>query len=144
MRIKRHAALGCASVLGLLLAPAWAFPSIEPGQWEVMTVKPGEQPFLHRVCLPADHLRRALSPRPDASDRCTDRGLRRQGKEVVHELRCTVPDGPAELRRSAWTRMSATHLENRIERVVQGRTEPVAQISMVRAGACPRPAASSP
>lgn len=133
--------LGLAWALASALpALAVTLPSIEAGQWEVMTVRPGEPPFLHRVCLPAHHLRDALAPQTDGSARCADQGLRRQGKELVRELRCAQPDGPAELRRSAWTRVSATHLENRIERVAQGRTEPIAQISLVRAGACPRPA----
>lgn len=138
-----RARLAAVLVWGLAATlPAWAltFPAIEPGQWEVMTVTPGEQPLLHRVCLPANHLQLALAPQPDARDRCTDAGVRRQGKEFVRELRCAAPDGPAEVRRSAWTRVSPTHLENRIERVSRGRTEALAQISLVRAGACPRPA----
>jgi len=128
--------LGCAL---MAIGSAWAagLPTIEAGQWETMTVKNGEQPFLHRECLASDHLSTVLAATPQSADSCTDRGLRRVGKSHVRELRCSSANGQSELRRSVWTAVSPIHLENRIERVVKGQTEVVAQISMVRAGSCP-------
>ncbi|MES2423299.1 MAG: DUF3617 family protein [Pseudomonadota bacterium] len=119
-------------------APAFALelPGIEAGQWEFMTVKAGEQPLLHRECLAANYLSTTLATTPQTSDSCTDKGLRRQGKAYVRELRCTGTNGQSELRRSAWTAVSPIHLENRIERVAKGKTETLAQISLVRAGNC--------
>lgn len=117
----------------------WAagLPTIEAGQWETMTIKNGEQPLLHRECLASDHLRTVLAATPQITDSCTDKGLRREGKSHVRELRCSRANGLSELRRSVWTAVSPIHLENRIERVVKGQTEVVAQISLVRAGNCP-------
>lgn len=134
----RRSGLTTACALTVVGA-SWAasLPSIEAGQWETMTVRNGEHPFLHRECLASNHLSTVLAAAPQGADGCTDRGLRREGKNHVRELRCTGAAGQSELRRSVWTAVSPIHLENRIERVVKGQTEVLAQISMVRAGSCP-------
>ena len=125
------------SLIGVGTAWAAGLPTIEAGQWETMTIKNGEQPFLHRECLASDHLRTVLAATPHTTDSCTDKGLRHEGKSHVRELRCSGANGQSELRRSVWTAVSPIHLENRIERVVKGQTEVIAQISLVRAGTCP-------
>ncbi len=132
----------CAAALlagAVLPALAVELPRIHPGQWEVMTVLPGGEPFVHRECLADTFLSGSATSRTPENAGCTDRGVRQKGTTYTRELRCTTADGKTEIRRSQWTVKSAIYLINKSERTVHGKTEPIAQVELVRAGDCPAP-----
>ena len=128
-----------AALLACCAVPALAveLPKIRAGQWEIMTVLPGGEPFVHRECLAENFLSDPAAGKPAPGDKCTDKGVRQKGKTWVREMRCTNADGQTELRRGQWTVKSDIYLENKSERVVNGKTEPVAEVFIVRAGDCP-------
>ncbi|MES3010667.1 MAG: DUF3617 family protein [Pseudomonadota bacterium] len=112
-------------------------PKIKAGQWEIMTVLPGGQPFVHRECLKEDFLSANAAAKQAPGDRCVDKDIRQKGATYTREMRCTNANGQTELRRGQWTVKSDIYLESKSERVVNGKTEPVAEVFIVRAGDCP-------